>query len=710
MNAFAKIRFCILICLVSADVQAADTPPPKPPVDEPSEMTSPVAPVARSGGKDATAGDQSPSAYLFQAVDDINRDLLKMNSSGGSFGEYLNSYKAHNSTPFLYIIGIPLGEILNSVYFKQLMGLIWVVFVGIGFSMKLKPGSADPTALAMMVFKVIAGGIVLGALPLIYAAAMTVQGMANTVTTSFREVYSESAKAGGIASRIQAINTNSTTEVPDVRAARASGIRLGLIRREGIFTAFVDSDKVYLDEGVLDFLTCYYNAYGPAVLAQTTSSSKRTFTPLPRVDEADINVIREQLLDTYHATATISGLLPLSAAKPVSISLDWQFRNYKRRAQSTIVVDSLAARINDVTKKITDEIAKTPASAEGSEARKKLLSQYESTTADATANWVDTEIIKHLNRAIEGESALWGVLRSTGTNLKRGALAVVEALKPAAISDKVVGWVTKATGFLRDIFMAPFVTVVVMGLRLILELALLGLVLVLPLWYLPGTARAFTGSIETIITTAVLLPFWQCLQFLMDLIFSLAAYFVVSANTVATVTGVLSISTALIIGACLALAQLLASLILLIKSPDILKRLLNGSGWITKFLGSVAAGFAGAAVVAGGAVMAAAAPAVAGAAAGSGAAASGAGAGSAVAGGGSAGAKATMMQKVRSGLGRAGKDAAHTLADLASNDFDPAAAAGNTYSRMSANYSRVRLSRKKPARIGEEPAAKSTSG
>lgn len=677
-----SLRNFVAVCLFAAlpfSVLGQTPPPAEPtPNSEPAQPMDPATPSVKvEGSGSVSAGGQNFTSFMTDAQESVYQ-MVGLPLESPTFGEHIDTYREFDSTPFLYQIGFPLGKILKSAYFSQLITFAWVLAMIIAASKNLN-GREGVDYYSKIILKAGVGALVLASPPYIYAAARTVQDAGYTLVRAITVNAQENPT--GVAQRTVELLKSDPARDPEIKNIKLQAIKRGLDERAGIFTRYATDQRVEDDLALLDFFATFFNEMGPAVLDSTKAafSGERHFNSIPRVGSADVSRIRQACITAYTDLAIESGKTASGVASKASFGVNW---SYKENSWSeNIIQDSLSVRIDSVTKPILDEVAKLPANSEGQEAREKLLKQYEIEVSAATSNWVDTDILAHLERGMKGNSTLARIGNEISTFFDRARL-FVGGISPTSFIDKVTGFVMKVCSVVRNAVIAPLVLVAIFLLNVILELSIMGLVASVPLWFIPGTAKAFTGSVETIITMSLILPFWQLMQLVLDLLLGFVATVLVAGGAAGVLTGTFAIQAGVGVIAAITMAQIVGSIILMIKAPKMLRGFLSGGSWVTSLLTATGAGIAASLVAATSAALVAVAPALvggAGAAAGVGGAGAGAaGAAGSTAAAGGAGAATTSGSSAlgsfvsRNGgmMKRAGADMLDSVMTLVSNDFD----------------------------------------
>ena len=664
----------------------AATSEEQPPVIEMTQPMEPVEPVVNPPEGAPMAGDPSITAAVVQAQDVLDKHLATTATANGSastaanyannsFSYYVAEYDDFQSTPYLFIMGLNLGKLLNDALFKFAMGSIMTAFVAIAISKKMTDGGGSPEFYGNLILKVFTAGLLLAYPSHIYAAARTIMNVGSEVVASMKKVADESP--GGVVSRMTEVAAQSGTRDLQTRALRDKAIKSGLAARQGVFTRFVS--QPILDEAGLDYWAYFFNQMAPAQAA--AYSNAKSYTPIPRIGEAPVDEIRKQVLSRYVALTIDSASVSPGFTKSADFSVDWKFKDYALN-KTEVSISPLSYSIQEITAATIAALNKTPSTAAGESARAELLSQYEKVVTQATANWIDSEYIDRLAVAMKGESRLWGIAKNIGTWTKRAGLSTAAALSPDSLADKVGSVLSIFTSVART-FVIPLISLVMcFCLRLLLELSLLGMLISIPFWFFDGTKKAFTGSVETLIATAIMVPFWQFFQMIMDLLFGALTSIVMLGAGVGAAAGGITAPTLVVLAIMMSLGYVVASLILAWKTPSLVKGFLAGGSWITSVVGAALTGVAAGGFMAVAAAAAIAAPVAAPLVGAGGAAASGSGgAGAATAGsgamaaGGGAAATSSLGSATASAFRRGVSGAANGLKHLAMNDFKPHSAA-----------------------------------
>jgi hypothetical protein len=661
---------------VGASLGFAQSFTPTPDLPTPVPVVTPPASAA------PLAGSPTLAAGIIDSAAQI--DTLMQNMAGsmtppaggavsapdpstGEFGYNLAVYKTFNSTPIFYILGLPLGAILqDNGHIQATMAAMLLLAIAISIGTHLQAGSSNLEYLSTLIGKVMILGVIQANPGVLYATCMTVMDAGRVAVTELRTLADN--QPGGVAQRLIQVLSHSPLQDSQMTQARNRGIMAGLSDRQGVFTQY--TNKPGPDLGLLSFYASYLNAYATA---QANQPNAHQYAALPAPTANTLDELRPDIIRRYISIAVDSSNVPASASgvgnSPTALTLSYSWTVDSNTAAYTWQVNSLASAIATRTDPITQQLNRTDNSATGLSARNDLLAQYEQVVRETTGWWADKYMIDPFRSASYSPPQGGGVLSSIYglfQNIQQKFLGVLYKASVGGAIDMLTGIMNSVILFPTHFIIPILGVTMTFLLRLLLEMSLLGVILSGPLWLFEPTKKAFTGAIGTMVSCSVILPFWMFFQLLLDLIFA-------ALRTILVLPNIMSLAA---VEQGLAIMYLIATVYMAFKTPAMVKGFLTGGAWATTLLGTVAkagitsvvaAGMVAATVATGGAggvAFAGAGAAGAGAAgagaagaagAGAGAAGAGAGAGAAGAGGMSQGGRMVADAGIRGGKIMAGE-------------------------------------------------------
>jgi hypothetical protein len=615
---FARLRFRLFaLLLVTGGAAIAQTPAPAPlaPIENEPALT-PLAPVVEPAAGTPLAGSNSVTAALTHgealvasALEAAYQAQTGSQAAGvaGSFGYYIEQYRHFNSTPFLYVVGLPVGTLLETIYFKQTIWALAVLFVAASVASKMRSARGDFLDFySNLMIKIMVGGMLLSQSELIYATTSVVMNSGALGVKTLAEAARKQADGAG--KRIYEVLNYAGTSSIELREARDRGIRAGLVSRQAVFTLYAKDPA--LDSAALDYWATFFN--GLAVSQKANFPTLRNYDPLPRVGQSAMDDVRRKVVarysdltfDSANITSAYSLVNPAAATR-ASFTLNWEFGEHKS-TRTQFSVRPLSNMIETYAGAVAEAYKKTDTSPKGQQQKIELLDQYEKGVRDATSTWIADEYLGNFNATMDGAGRLAGAFADLRTVAGRGALAATNAAK----IDTWATWIAKGLGagvsLLQTTLLPLIGTIAPFVLNLFLELSLLGLLIATPFWFFEGTQKAFTGALETMCACCLMLPFWHFFQLLLDLLFGTFTYLIANValvgGTAAAFSGVglpaLGVATAILVGA-LTIGYGIASIVLAFKTPSLVKAFLSGAGWVTGVLMTGAKGMIASAAVAG---------------------------------------------------------------------------------------------------------------
>jgi len=599
---FFVLFFGLTVTVVSyGQTPAAPPPPALAPIENPTDLAA-FTPVVTPAGTAPLAGSNSVTATVSQAetsvataIDAAFAALTNQTidaSAVGSFGYYMQRYAAFDSTPVMYIIGVPLGALLNTLFFKQTLWALALLFAAVSIASKMK--GADASFLdfyASLSLKIFIGGILLTQPAFIYGSLMVIM---NSGEESAKMLTRETKEnTGGVAARVAAVLGHPISSSIEIRSARDRGIKTGLAMSQAVFTRYAHSPK--LNEAATDYWSAFFNAQATA---QAKYPSHRNYDPLPRVGQAALDNVLVKVVTSYTNLTFDSANISVNLKDPASFQLDWKYGDYSS-SKHDFSVKPLGWLIESKTSEITKAIGLTDTTPTGQQQKIDLLAQYEKAIRDVTSNWIDTEYLGNFNAAMDQAGPLAEFFADLRTVSGRSALSAARVFSPTTWIDGFSSILSVGVTLAQNILLPLLGVLVPFVLNLLLELSLLGLLIATPFWFFAGTERAFKGALETLCACALMLPFWHFFQLLLDLLFAALTSLISTASLVygarsMVLSGGASAAAlgdyTIIIVSGLTIGYIVASLNLAYKTPGIVKAFLGGAGWVTGLLMTVAQG------------------------------------------------------------------------------------------------------------------------
>lgn len=586
MNRLGLALAFLLPVLLTSDGRAQDTGLGDP--LEPTPLLAAVAPQVIPPGNAALPGNNSITASLIEVQNQIDRSSQAAANPGGepnTFDFYLEQYDHFHSPPYLFIIGLPLGQVLADPLCQATLWAALLLCLALAIAARFRPGVAgarDLDYFATLLLKLAALALLLAAPNLVYAAGMTIMNCGERFVRGLRSISARTPD--GVTSRLADVLSHAGTFDLELMATRNRAIRNGLADRQGIFSKFTE-DK--LKVAAADYWACFFNQLAAA--QQAAFANGQNYTPIPRAGQATTEDILSRVVGLYIGLALDSAAIDARPLGTVSFSLDWQYGPYAARRRS-LTVDPLANRIQQTTREVYNALRQTASSPDGLTLRQALLQQYEKTIRAATANWVDVEYIDGFAQALSGIDPLVNVVRDIGSWTKRGSLGLSRSLRAPGLLSALNGFMTLGVDVLQFTLVPMLSFATCFCFRILLELNLLALLFLGPLWLLDPTARAFRNAVWTFGVCVVTLPCYQFFQLVLDLLFAALSNLITTGSLVFVAQPALLPEAMLTILFGLAVGYFVAVVLLAVKTPSLVNALLTGGGWAAQVLGVAARG------------------------------------------------------------------------------------------------------------------------
>ena len=588
-----------------------------------------------SGLATGAQADADASVQNIIANANINNGHNPPSQGDSTFNYYHDLYLYLGGTPYLWVCGVPLGNLLNDYdpnagalapYTGRFKMVVWagiLVTFAIRVSQMFKlGGKGDPNEIATLLLKLAMAGIIYVSAPLIYAMSMSIMASGAWIGDALNQ-FSDSSAGAGPLSRMVALARTDTLLTPELADLRNKGIQQAVQDRAGIFTYFVATPEV--DKPATDFWAyflnqlaaarTYGNTYGISVFTTTVGANTpgaRTYTPLPRLlpDGADastggpytdLETLRGLVVRRFLDLTLDSSNIPTSSSSTsgsadyTAMTLNWTFGNYTANHPS-YTVTALSDDIQTATADIVTAIKATDGTDAGVQAKNALEDQFQQVVRQTTDTWIDGQMIDVFVSCMDQTDSFVGPLQSIASSFQRVGLSALNTLTPSTALDGITKVLSVGVYAVKKIVIPFIMKCGSFIFRLINEIALLGLLLALPFWFLDGTKKAFTGAAETLLTTALIIPFWQFFQFLFDAVYTAISAMIVGAGAplvagVAIATAGSGLATmTLALAGVLAFGYFCGSIYLAFKVPGMVKGFLSGAGWVTGVLSAAAVG------------------------------------------------------------------------------------------------------------------------
>lgn len=568
MSAFRRILFAVLLAALAAVVRA----------DEPS--------AALSG--------TSFSAVLLENQKTINKELASVHGippdaqTQNPIGFYKDIYRKSNGGPIANWLGVPMSRITSSAAFKTLYWLV-VLVAGIVCVMRalseIKQSSTAPFEHMVAFFlKLFAGAVIVSQPALIYALLMTARDGLNLVVTEI-VTPSDPGTTNAVATSISTGNLGTL----DLDLIRNRAVQRGIDQRLAITQSLTVEERKQM---------------GLLLNAMATALNSATGKPyVPIVPESEFMADDNKSPDSSHSISMAGQFEKFYLA---SASVDHPATIGVQSGGTTADITVLGSLINDAQRapqKTRQEIMSLAQVPENRDTIELLKQRYEDEVFRSTKNTIDL----NLGALIKVRTDIPGIAARLSGQLKQAvedaASAVVAG--PMKWIETALRAIVSAINEILARFIGRGANIV---LNLILECNLALLVIIMPLWLLPATPRAFTGVVRSMFNVTLIMPTFQVLMFISDAIFGKILTVVSGAVLVGTIatpaTGGLPL-LAITLGYIVMYTTTVV--ILLFRTPKILNALFQGTGAVSAWLASKAVGMAAGALTAGGIV---AAPAV----------------------------------------------------------------------------------------------------
>lgn len=442
---------------------------------------------------DAGVGGGSVFASLTDArtrSQQILQELLPSSHQPGTFQFFIHQYKSSNGGPYLKRVGIEAFEILDSgaarvlIYMGYMLCMMFAVF---GVFQNARNGKGGLEQLSTIVIKCLAGGVLVSksAMALVYAMLMTIQSTATSVINYQSGQPTQSRIDQMIEKLRDQVGANGMNSVA-VRAAKLDGINDAYMSTVGALTnaeSVEDLQKIGIR---FNEFVDWFNANGKASI------------PLGKIDAETLN-------------ASESSSEPLRTAIREALDRILSVPPHVLTEDNPFAIGNRLKLIDDAHIPSINQLASTPDKQPQLNAR---ILAYRDAIRNESQLWVRDVLVKPAiapNSSVEDAKAaiskLWDKVSAGFT----AATNAASALNPfTAFKEWFMTYLRKGIAW-------AFGTFLELIFGLVVEINLMVLVLVYPLWLWDKTAKAFTGAVNNVVMAVFYLPVFQFGVLLLDL-------------------------------------------------------------------------------------------------------------------------------------------------------------------------------------------------
>jgi len=477
-SALRLLLLCGLTFLATVELAAASAAPPPVEAD------------------DAGVGGGSTFATLSDARTrslKILQELFPSSLTPGSFEFFIHQYKASSGGPYLKRIGLDVFEVLDGDSARMLIYMgytLCMMFAVFGVFHNARNGKAGIEQLATIVCKCLAGGVIVSksAMAILYAILMTIQGTATSVISYESGKPTKSAFELMIDKLRNQVSNNGMNSVT-IRSAKLEGINDAYMSSVGALTNAESVDD-------LQKIGARFNEF-----ADWFNATKKAAIPMEKID-ADTLKSPETMSEPLR-TAIREALDRILAAPPHVTTDD-----------SPFAIGNRLKLIDDAHVPGINQIASTPD--KQSQLNARILVYRESIRND-TQLWVRDVLVKP---AIAPNSTVEDATAAIGKLWDKVSAGVTAASNAASALNPFTAFKTWLMTYMRKGVAWAFGTVLELIFGLIVEINLMILVLMYPLWLWDKTAKAFTGAVNNVFVAVFYLPIFQFGVLLLDLVFA----------------------------------------------------------------------------------------------------------------------------------------------------------------------------------------------
>jgi len=538
--------------------------------------------VTALGGTTVSAGLIDSQAQLDQAIG--------VGATGGtdSIAQFAGAYRASGGGPSLAYLGFNPFQLLASGAFHELYWSAIVVFLGVMTVLAMQNairhtvrGRYPLDSLAQVYFRLAAGILIVGNLPLLYAVLMTVNSIA-----------SQGIQAMAAQSMARLFQTGSLGTLT-LAQARIEAIRSAAARR----TMALYPGRASRDEMVQ--VGTWYNAMAgainPALAAQNLPGQLPVLDPGvwtngQTPDDRVAAYVGRNVVQNFSQMIADLGALPSSGTGGLTVA-------YPPGGSTSVGLLSTALAEDDAQAAQALGLPNTPSSSAQFEAARQAYSR--NVAADALA-YLDSQVLP--------------VLGASPTLAQRAQVWFSEKVEQAAAAATgfltdlraAVDWLGRAIGLTLTRILAFFFTA---ATKVLIEIDLFVLVLAMPLWLLPATEEAFFGVLRSLFALALAAPAYQFVMLFVDALMGLVLNYVIFGPLATGAGGTLQAAggaayltasavaavgsggeTIVLVMFCYLVAYAFLAIYAALKTPKLVAVFLKGAGVGGAFLSTFATG------------------------------------------------------------------------------------------------------------------------
>jgi hypothetical protein len=455
--------------------------------------------VSPLGGTTISAGLIDSQAQLDQAIGVV------ATSGADSLTQFANAYRASGGGPSLAFLGFNPFQFVATGGFHELYWSAIVIFLGVMTVLAMQNairhtvrGRYPLDSLAQVYFRLAAGILILGNLPLLYAVLMTVNSVAS------QGIQAIAAQSMGRLFQTGSLGTLTLAQ------ARIEAIRSAAARRTmALYPGGASRDEM-IQVGT------WYNAMAgsinPALAAQGLPGQLSTLDPSlwsnPQTpDDRVAAYVGRNVVQNFGQMLADLGALPASGSGGLSVP-------FPAGGSTSLGLLSAALAGDDAQAAQALSLPNTPSSSSQFEAARQSYAR--NVTADSLA-YLDNQVLPTLN--------------ASPTLAQRAQEWFTEKVEQAAsaatgfLTDlrSAVDWLGRGIGLTLTRILAFFFTA---ATKVLIEIDLFVLVLAMPLWLLPATEDAFYGVLRALFALSLAAPAYQFIMLFVDALMGLVLNYV----------------------------------------------------------------------------------------------------------------------------------------------------------------------------------------
>jgi hypothetical protein len=456
--------------------------------------------VTTLGGTTISAGLIDSQAQLDQAIGVVSA------SGTDSLTQFADAYRASGGGPSLAFLGFNPFQFVATGAFHELYWSAIVIFLGVMTVLAMQNairhtvrGRYPLDSLAQVYFRLAAGILIVGNLPLLYAILMTVNSVAS------QGIQAIAAQSMGRLFQTGSLGTLTLAQ------ARIEAIRSAAARRTMALYPAGASREEMIQIGT--WYNAMAGAINPALAAQNLpgqlpSMDPGVWTNAQTPDDRVAAYVGRNVVQNFGQMLADLGALPASGSGGLSVA-------FPAGGSTPLGLLSASLAGDDAQAVQALNLPNTPSSSSQFEAARQAYAR--NVTADSLT-YLDDQVLPTLNASptLAQRAGEW-----FAEKVEQAASAATGFLTDLR---SAVDWLGRGIGLTLTRILAFLFTA---ATKVLIEIDLFVLVLAMPLWLLPATEDAFYGVLRALFALSLAAPAYQFIMLFVDALMGLVLNYVI---------------------------------------------------------------------------------------------------------------------------------------------------------------------------------------